>query len=131
MKNGKYEFSLAPDDYPGKRYRGRYVYEHHLVWWRKVGFLVPKGFEIHHVNGDPRDNQIDNLALLSAKAHRALHARERRRTMKALNCSHCGNIFEREVRNYRFRSKAGQKNFYCSRRCMGYGLAKKRKNIAA
>lgn len=31
MKNGDYILVIAPDWYRGKRYRGKYCYEHHLV----------------------------------------------------------------------------------------------------
>ena len=43
MKNGPYEMVIAPEEYPGRRYRNRYVYEHQLVWWKNTGKLVPKG----------------------------------------------------------------------------------------
>lgn len=32
------------------------------------------GFEVHHVNGDRRDNSAANLRLLCISCHRALHA---------------------------------------------------------
>jgi hypothetical protein len=31
VRNGKYTLVVAPAEYPGMRYRGRYVYEHHLL----------------------------------------------------------------------------------------------------
>lgn len=45
----------------------------------KMG-LVAKGdgLEIHHVNGNPLDNRISNLQVLSKSAHRKQHARKRK-----------------------------------------------------
>ena len=31
MKSGNYILIKAPDNYPGKKYRGKYCYEHHYV----------------------------------------------------------------------------------------------------
>ena len=72
MKNGPYELVVAPDGYPGKRYRGRYVYEHVLVWWANTGELPSPGKVVHHKNGKQRDNRFRNLELKT----RAIHTRE-------------------------------------------------------
>lgn len=61
MRNGPYEMVVAPAGYPGKKYRGRYVYEHQLVWWKKTGKLVPLGFVLHHKNEHKRHNVFSNL----------------------------------------------------------------------
>lgn len=53
-----------------------YVLEH-----RKVLFdndvVVPDGYHVHHVNGDPSDNSFSNLAVLTPKEHRAAHRKDR------------------------------------------------------
>lgn len=38
---------------------------------------IPKGFHIHHVDGDHSNNQIDNLCLLSAQDHYNTHKEQR------------------------------------------------------
>ena len=119
MKNGPYELVKAPNDYPGKRYRGKYVYEHHLVWWQNTGELVPEGYTIHHKNGKKRDNSICNLELLTRAQHAADHQRERRMEPDPiLNCSWCLKEFTYPARNYRYKKKhKDQKHFFCSRSC--------------
>lgn len=72
MRNGPYEMVVAPENYPGFRYRNRYIYEHHLVWWIHTKTLVSDGHVIHHINGVKRDNRIENLEL----QHRGEHTRE-------------------------------------------------------
>jgi len=37
---------------------------------------IPKGFIIHHLNEDKKDNNIDNLALITITAHNRIHAHE-------------------------------------------------------
>ena len=78
MKNGKYILVVAPEAYFMKKYRGKYCYEHHLVWHAKYG-AIPVGHIIHHKNGDKHDNRVENLELLSRDDHSARHGEEKRR----------------------------------------------------
>ena len=39
MKNGDYILVKAPTNYPGKKYRNKYCYEHHLVYWQHYGII--------------------------------------------------------------------------------------------
>ena len=108
MRNGPYELILAPKDYPGKRYRGRYAYEHIVVFWQSYGFVPPKGWEIHHVNGNHRDNVVVNLQLVTNKEHRQLHIKPKSYVTKP--CGYCGI----EVKKTKQRAW-GKKTFYCNR----------------
>ena len=49
------------------------VREHRLVL-HEAGIEIPPGFEVHHINGDRRDNRLENLEVLSPKEHRQRHA---------------------------------------------------------
>lgn len=51
-----------------------YAYEHHVVW-RSAGMTLPKGYVVHHRNGDKTDNRIENLEAISREEHSAEHAR--------------------------------------------------------
>lgn len=46
---------------------------HRLIWEDFYGCEVPKGFVIHHKNGDKLDNCILNLQLMRDKEHRSFH----------------------------------------------------------
>jgi len=110
MKNGPYELIVPPPEYPGKRYRGRYAYEHRVNWWAETG-LNPDDYQdcvVHHKNEKKRDNIPVNLDLMDGIDHRRHHARPR--TMHKHQCLHCGTTFER---------RAGVKPTFCSRRCIG------------
>lgn len=112
MKNGPYELVKAPSGYPGKKYRGKYVYEHHLVWWENTGALLPSGRVIHHKNHDKRDNRFDNLALEDWSEHSRAHGLEQGKATIELRCAWCGVSFIRKLRQYRQQLKR-QRNFFC------------------
>ena len=115
MKNGPYELVIAPDDYPGKKYRNRYCYEHHLVYWKNTGVLPDKDQVIHHKNDNKRDNRFSNLELMCRKKHTSHHAKEC--PMVTLKCFNCNSDFEREESTYRYKIKIGQDRFFCCRFC--------------
>lgn len=62
----------APD-HPIARREG-YVLEHRLVL-HDAGVTIPPGFHVHHINEDRSDNRLDNLALVTAAGHGAIHQR--------------------------------------------------------
>lgn len=129
MKNGEYELIIPPRNYPGKRYRGRYAYEHHVVWWQITGEIIKEGYTIHHRNERKRDNRPENLEKMTKEDHDKHHADEKKRTMIPLVCSFCGDTFERDIRQVRSKKKNGQKDFYCGRSCMAKHFGKGRSKI--
>lgn len=54
---------------------------HRLVWEEHYG-KIPKGFVIHHKNGNVKDNNIDNLEMLSKFKHNSLHKKNNKNTLK-------------------------------------------------
>jgi hypothetical protein len=115
MKNGPYTLVTAPEGYPGKRYRGRYAYEHHVVWWQNTGVVPDSASVVHHKNEDKRDNRFSNLEMISRGAHTAHHSVPA--ALVELPCGKCGKTFERIASNYRCQIKNGQAIFYCTRSC--------------
>ena len=77
IENGNgYLMCLKPDWYTG-RIKSKYVFVHSVVMCEYLGITeIPKGFCVHHINGDKKDNDISNLALLSISAHSKLHSLE-------------------------------------------------------
>ena len=124
MRNGPYELVLAPADYPGKKYRERYVYEHQLVWWQQTGSLVPKGHVLHHKDENKRHNAFNNLELKTAGHHAGEHSKQRAHGPVTLVCRQCSRMFKKEWRNYNFAFQQGRTSFYCSRQCQWAGQVK-------
>jgi hypothetical protein len=65
-----------PLDYPGflakptSDTKARYVYAHYVEWWENCpDDPVKKGELLHHVNGDPLDNDICNLQKVKKRDH--------------------------------------------------------------
>ena len=51
---------------------------HRYVWEHEAG-AIPKGYHIHHIDGDKSNNDISNLALITASNHERLHGQEQKR----------------------------------------------------
>jgi hypothetical protein len=127
MARTKYKYYILkrpPVEYPGKRYRRGYVYEHQLVWWQNTGEVVDDRFVIHHKNGDTTDNRFMNLEKETRASHSRGHARTKK--MIELTCARCGKSFARSLRSIKPRLKLGQKLFYC---CHHHGRSTSRKDI--
>ena len=96
MKNGDYTLVRAPDEYPGTKYRGRYCYEHLLVFWQTHGFLPKNGEIVHHKDGNKHNNSPDNLALMKTSEHVSMHKKEQSKNYVELICPGCQKVFVRE-----------------------------------
>lgn len=121
MKCGEYILVVAPDWYSGKRYRGKYCYEHRLVWEKEHGQPVPNGFVIHHKDGNKTNNDISNLELLEAKKHAKMHS-SKGVTMCSFVCPVCKKVVKREARACKNRI------CFCSLKCCGlFNFAKRTK----
>ena len=124
MKNGPYILVVAPENFPGKKYRGRYCYQHHLVWWTHNGTVPAAGEIIHHKDGDKHNNEISNLELMDGRKHNHLHRQPR--IMVKFRCPWCGKEFWRRRRAVlpKYREHA-----YCSRACVGHSSTCKDKSF--
>lgn len=68
---------LKPEWYTGRK-NSKYVFTHHVSMCESLGITeIPKGFCVHHINGDKQDNDPSNLALMSISAHSKLHRIQR------------------------------------------------------
>lgn len=127
MINGEYSMVIAPQNYPGKKYRGKYCYEHHLVYWQHYEVIPKKDEIIHHKNENKFDNDISNLELLKRKKHSEYHNKKRKVSYILLKCPYCSKEFVKQKRNT-FIIKGGQYTC-CSRKCIGKIEYLKKHNI--
>ncbi len=119
MNNGPYTLVKAPEAYPGKRYRGRYAYEHHVVWWKTHKRLLKPGHELHHLNGNHRDNRIQNLQEMTAQEHKRHHSLLKSQASRVqVTCGLCQVVFELKGSYYRtLIKKSRYKKIFCGRSC--------------
>lgn len=57
---------------------GSKIMQHRLVMQEFLGYPIPDSMVVHHIDGDPANNSIDNLALLTRAGHLNVHALQRR-----------------------------------------------------
>lgn len=125
MINGDYIMVVAPENYPGKKYRNKYCYEHVLNYWLHYNVLPNKNEVIHHKDGNKHNNDISNLELLTNNKHVSKHVSERLKTFGKFICPVCGKEFVKEKRKSHL-SKNGVAT-YCSRSCANEANALRKK----
>lgn len=85
-----YQQCLKPDWYTG-RVGSEHVFYHHVVVCQALGLSeIPKGFCVHHIDGNKSNNDISNLSLMTISAHSKLHSIQK-------NLCKVQRLFENEV----------------------------------
>jgi hypothetical protein len=51
----------------------------HRACWEAYNRPIPEGYVVHHVDGNQRNNNIENLECLSETEHKSLEMKKRRR----------------------------------------------------
>ena len=65
----------------------------HVIEWERHNGAIPRGFQVHHRNGDKQDNRVENLELVDATTHKRLHSGcELRDGVWWKPCSVCGEF---------------------------------------
>lgn len=50
-----------------------FVYEHRLIVEAHIGRYLTRNEEVHHIDGNKSNNNIDNLRVMTKASHRTLH----------------------------------------------------------
>ena len=81
-EKGRFEKGYKPFNYEGKgrlkrkykRFNGKLMHNACVVWLKHNNLKeIPKGFVIHHRNGDSLNDNIENLILMKDSEHKSLH----------------------------------------------------------
>src|SRR3990167_10451676 len=89
---------------------------HRAIWEDNFG-KIPKGFHIHHKDGNTLNNEIENLECIDGKEHSKLHYKLKPFTKH--KCELCGN-------EYKTKKESGTR--FCSNKCKSKWRRKSGKN---
>ena len=67
-------------------YYQRYGNRLHRVVWISAHGEIPKGYHVHHIDGNKSNNCAENLTLLSEKEHMSLHMHGREKMEFSQSC---------------------------------------------
>ena len=80
---------------------------HQFIWRYCVG-EIPKGYDIHHKDLNPNNNDISNFQMLTKSEHIRLHKTIEIERPQEFTCKICGK---------KFLAVKAEKNYFCSEKC--------------
>lgn len=86
---------------------GRKIDEHRLIMEQHIGRKLSRQEVVHHINGDKRDNRLENLQIMTQDEHNKLH---KEYLPKTKICIECGKEFTPPT-------KHRGRNTICSKEC--------------
>ena len=117
ISKGDYQYALVPE-HP-KATKNGYVLMHRIVIENNLKRLLNDNEIVHHIDGNKKNNNIENLQVMESKAHNKMHGLENGRMHVKLKCPNCGKIFD-IPKNASFLQKPSKYNCTCcSSRCRG------------
>ena len=74
---------------------------------------------VHHIDGDPLNNTVGNLAVMTRGEHSAMHLHRIGKKMVQLRCPSCQKIFDRNPNHTHLEPSRKAKATFCCRKCAG------------
>lgn len=96
VSKGDYNYAIVRD-HPKANKHG-YVLHHRIVIENHLSRLLMRHEIVHHINGEKKDNRIENLEVHGRSAHSRSHGFQKGRKMVKLLCPSCKREFIREFR---------------------------------
>jgi len=97
--------------------RGKTDVEHRVIMEEHLGRELDYNEVVHHINGDDKDNRLENLQLMSRSEHTKLH--NPKISYTCFICNWCGKIIFRKPHQYKTFLKTERKLSFCSKKCAG------------
>lgn len=112
--DGRRAVELVPKKKGEKK---RFISYAKYLWISANNREVPRGYQVDHIDNNPRNDVVENLQLLTQKENiQKYHLFHRPHPDIELTCPICGKLF---YKDYRFRNRVQQGRTTCSRKCMG------------
>lgn len=115
VSKGDYNYAVVKS-HPNATKHG-YVLHHRIIIENNLGRLLNSNEVVHHINGNKKDNRIENLELHDNREHVRSHGLLKGLKMVILKCPQCGEKFEREHRQTHLSKKSNWTS--CSNSCRG------------
>lgn len=113
IKKGDYIYAKVRN-HPN-RTKNNYVLAHRVIVENSIGRLLESFEVVHHINGDKKDNRIENLQILTASEHASLHGEATLKCYLKFQCPMCLKVFDvpKSYQKFSYFGKARS----CSRKC--------------
>jgi len=101
-KGGQFVKTTGTTTYKAVQYLGKRMGEHNRNFCVLLNIdSIPKGFVVHHINGDKNDNDMSNLALMTYGAHNKIHSKKKvwNKGIKAINNEKWNEIIKKAVKS--------------------------------
>lgn len=85
--NTKYlEVWTGKDSWHQKSHKNNgWIRQHIFVMQDHLGYIIPTGYVVHHIDGNKKNNKIDNLVLLTVQEHNNAHAKSESIVFELIN----------------------------------------------
>ena len=114
-RGGGYSYAVTEPKHPRANSKGLYPL-HRVLMENKLGRLLAPGEHVHHIDGNKRNDDPENLAVLTRSEHGKVHAHPAENV--AFRCGYCGAQCQAERRRYHGRMKISKSGvLFCSHSC--------------
>lgn len=86
---------------------------------QKIGRELLLTEEVHHIDADESNNNLDNLKIVDKSTHRKSGVHIGSRKFKCIECGVEFVLFGNRLRNCHYAELKGSRGPFCSRRCAG------------
>ncbi|MDD4804957.1 MAG: HNH endonuclease signature motif containing protein [Candidatus Pacebacteria bacterium] len=105
-------------EYPRKTINGECKLIHRAVMEKKLGRKLSDTEIVHHINGNKKDYNPENLQLTTRSEHTKIHFAGTAKH-ETVACAYCGKKVEKRLNDIKKYKNKGVTNFYCNKTCQG------------